>query len=86
MSAQLSRINQAYYLGVNEFLGREPQYNSRLLTQLGNADSKTVQQSAEKYFAPSRWVTATAGPQGLTSILGCTIHGGLGRLLGYPRH
>jgi len=61
MSAKLSRINQAYYLGVGEFLGHGLQYDLRLLEQLSHVNPETVQQTAAKYFAPKSWVIATAG-------------------------
>jgi predicted Zn-dependent peptidase len=61
MSAKLSRINQAYYMGVNEFLGRDVRYDQQLLERLGRVDARSVQRVAGKYFSPKSWVVATAG-------------------------
>jgi predicted Zn-dependent peptidase len=61
MSAKLSRINQAYYLGVNEFLGREVSYDHRLLELLDQVDTQSVRRVASRHFNPSTWVIATAG-------------------------
>lgn len=61
MSAKLSRINQAYYLGLDEFLGREVGYDRRLLRDLEKTNVLTVRDVASKYFRPELWVIATAG-------------------------
>jgi zinc protease len=61
MSAKLSRINQAYYLGLDEFFGRDLGYDKRLLSALGKIDALAVRNMAAKYFRPELWVIATAG-------------------------
>ena len=61
MSAKLSRINQAYYLGLDEFLGREVGYDRRLLKDLEKASVLSVSSAAAKYFRPELWVIASAG-------------------------
>jgi zinc protease len=61
MSAKLSRINQAYYLALDEFLGREPGYDKRLLGALSKVTSMTVRDVASRYLRPELWVIATAG-------------------------
>jgi predicted Zn-dependent peptidase len=61
MSAKLSRINQAYYLGVDEFMGRTTGYDRQLLQDLMKVTPETVRRAAEKYFRPDLWVVASAG-------------------------
>jgi predicted Zn-dependent peptidase len=61
MSAKLSRINQAYYLGVDEYLGREPDYDKTLLEQLSQVTAESVRKVASKYFRTDAYVLATAG-------------------------
>jgi len=61
MSSKLSRVNQAYYLGLNEFLGRPINYDQKLATKLSRVTDFTVRQAASRFFKPSGWVVATAG-------------------------
>ncbi len=61
MSAKLSRINQAYYLGVDEFFGRETNSDQLYLDKLNNVTPQSVRQVAAKYFRPENWISATAG-------------------------
>jgi zinc protease len=61
MSAKLSRINQAYYLGVDEFMGQTTGYDRQLLQDLMKVTPETVRRTAEKYFRPDLWVIASAG-------------------------
>lgn len=61
MSAKLSRINQAYYLAVDEYLGREPDYDKTLLQQLSQVTAESVRQVASKYFRTDAYILATAG-------------------------
>jgi len=61
MSAKLSAINQAYYLAVDEFLGRPLQYDQQLLTQLGGVTRETVRRVASQFFSTDAYVLATAG-------------------------
>lgn len=61
MSAKLSRINQAFYLGINEFLGRDVDYDQQLLERLESVNVQTVRQAAARYFNPGNWITASAG-------------------------
>jgi zinc protease len=63
MSAKLSRINQAYYLTVDEFLGRELTYDSRLLEELAQVTVESVRRAASKHFRTDSYVLATAGKQ-----------------------
>jgi len=61
MSAKLSRINQAYYLGLDEFMGRTTGYDRQLLQNLMKVSPETVRRAADKYFRPDVWVVASAG-------------------------
>lgn len=61
MSAKLSRINQAYYLGLDEFYGREIGYDRLLLQKLSKVDVRSIRDAAARYFRPETWVVATAG-------------------------
>ena len=61
MSAKLSRINQAYYLGLDEFMGRTTGYDRQLLQNLMKVSPETVRRTADKYFRPDLWVVASAG-------------------------
>jgi len=61
MSSKLSRINQAYYLGLDELLGRDTPYDPLLIRKLGEIDAASVRRVASKYFRPETWVVATAG-------------------------
>ncbi len=61
MRAELSSINQAYYLGVNEYLGRELDYSSKFLENLAAVDVESVRRAASRYFRTDAYVLATAG-------------------------
>ena len=61
MSAKLSRINQAFYLAVDEYLGRPVGYDKTYLDQLKKADVMSVRQAASKYFRTDAYVLTTAG-------------------------
>jgi zinc protease len=61
MSAKLSRINQAYYMAVNEFFGRPLKYDPTYLETLTKVDLNAVSQSMLKYIRPETSVLATAG-------------------------
>jgi len=61
MSAKLSAINQAFYLAVDEFLGRPLPYDRTLLDRLGAIDREGVRRVAAQYFRTDAYVIATAG-------------------------
>jgi zinc protease len=61
MSAKLSRINQAYYLGLDEFMGRATGYDRQLLQELMKVSPEMVRNAANKYFRTDLWVVASAG-------------------------
>ncbi|MEW6410880.1 MAG: pitrilysin family protein [Candidatus Zixiibacteriota bacterium] len=61
MRAKLSSINQAYYLGVDNFLGRGLRYDSELIASLARIDIAAVRRVASKYFRTDIYVLASAG-------------------------
>ncbi len=61
MSARLSSINQAYYLGVDAYLGRELGYDRQFLEALLKVTVEDVRRVAAKYFKTDGYVLATAG-------------------------
>lgn len=64
MSAKLSRINQAYYMAVNEYLGRTPAHDSEYLANLSKVTLMDMGQVIQKYIRPETVVLATAGKRG----------------------
>jgi len=61
MRAKLSRINQAYYLGVDKYLGRPADYDKTLLRQLSEVTAESIRRVASKYFRTDAYVLASAG-------------------------
>jgi zinc protease len=58
---KLSRINQAYYMGVYEYLGLGYDYDDKQIEKIRNVTAEQVQQAAQKYFDTKNYVLATAG-------------------------
>ncbi len=61
MSAKLASINQAFYLGVDEYLQRGYAYDAQYLSQLSQVSLSSVRQVISRYFDTERYVIATAG-------------------------
>jgi predicted Zn-dependent peptidase len=61
LTAQLSRINQAYYMGVHEFLGLGYDHGERLAGQVRAVRPADVQRVARTYFDTENYILATAG-------------------------
>jgi len=61
MSAKLSRINQAYYLAVDNYLGRAVGHDKEFLTQLEQVTVESVRRVASLYFRTDNYVLTTAG-------------------------
>ncbi len=61
MSAKLSRINQAYYLGLNEMYDRSVSWDGELLNRLDQVTTVSIRNVASRYFRPEVWIEATAG-------------------------
>jgi zinc protease len=61
MSAKLSSINQAYYLGVDEYLGRKLGYDRDYLSALQAVNASDIRRVASKYFRTDRYIMTSAG-------------------------
>ena len=61
LTAQLSRVNQAYYMGVNEFLGLGYDQSDHVAQQVRAVRPSDVQRVARMYFDPDNYVLATVG-------------------------
>lgn len=60
-SAKLSAINQAYYLGLNEFEGLPLDYDRRLLSTLSSITADKIRRIASQYFTTDSFILSTAG-------------------------
>jgi predicted Zn-dependent peptidase len=58
---RLSRINQAYYMGVNEFKGAGYDYDDKYIESLRKVTIDQVKQAAEKYLDTDNYVLAVVG-------------------------
>lgn len=61
LTANLSRINQAYYMGVYEYLGLGYNYGEQYIKDIRAVTPDQVRETAEKYFDTKNYVIATAG-------------------------
>lgn len=61
LMARLSRINQAYYMGVNEYLGLGYNYDDIFMDKIRSVTAEQVAETAQKYFDTKNYVIATAG-------------------------
>ncbi len=61
MSAKLSSINQAYYLGLNEFLGYSKDRDDEFLAQLALVDINSIRRACSKYVRTGSEIVASAG-------------------------
>ncbi|MEW5923682.1 MAG: pitrilysin family protein, partial [Candidatus Zixiibacteriota bacterium] len=61
LTARLSRINQAYYMGVNEYLGLGYDYDDTYINKIRSVTAAHVSELAGKYFDTKNYVIATAG-------------------------
>ncbi|MFQ5500517.1 MAG: M16 family metallopeptidase, partial [Candidatus Zixiibacteriota bacterium] len=61
MSSKLSRINQAYYLGIGEYLERPDNSDHRLLEELSRINAGDIRRVATKYFCADACVKVSAG-------------------------
>ena len=58
---RLSRINQAYYMGVNECKGAGYDYDDKYIETLRKVTADQVKQVAEKYLSTDNYVLAVVG-------------------------
>ncbi|MBN2227883.1 MAG: insulinase family protein [candidate division Zixibacteria bacterium] len=61
LSANLARINQAYYLGVYEYLGLGYNYLESYINAIRAVTPQQVSDAAQKHFDTKNYVLATAG-------------------------
>ncbi|MFH1892832.1 MAG: pitrilysin family protein [Candidatus Zixiibacteriota bacterium] len=61
LTRNLSRVNQAYYMGVNEYLGVGYAFSDNWIGDLRTVTADDVQRVAKKYFSTEKYVIATAG-------------------------
>ncbi|MCP4569440.1 MAG: insulinase family protein [FCB group bacterium] len=61
LTRRLSRINQAYYMGVNEYLGVGYDYEKRYLPKMRALTVDQVKNAAAKYFDTQNYILSTAG-------------------------
>ncbi|RME30052.1 MAG: hypothetical protein D6800_02195, partial [Candidatus Zixiibacteriota bacterium] len=61
MSAKLSRINQAYYMARDEFLGKPIDADPEFLKELQQVDAAAVRRVAATWFRTDAPIIATAG-------------------------
>jgi zinc protease len=61
LTRNLSRVNQAYYMGVNEFLGVGYDFGSKWIEKLRAVTPDAVQRVAKQYFSTENYFLATAG-------------------------
>jgi zinc protease len=61
LTARLSRINQAYYMAVNQFLVGKYDVEDDLLTAMKAVTAADVKRVAQKYFDTKNYVLATVG-------------------------
>ena len=57
---RMTRIGQAYALGFNELLARDPDFDTKLDAALGAVTPEDIKRVARRYLVPSRMVTAIA--------------------------
>lgn len=58
---RLSRINQAYYMGVNEFLGVGYDYDQKYIEKIRAVTKEKVKEVAQKYLDTKNYVLAVVG-------------------------
>lgn len=61
LTARLSRINQAFYMAVNQFVGRGYDYEDDFIRQLREVTPEDVTRVAARYFDTKNYVLATVG-------------------------
>lgn len=61
LTRRLSRINQAYYMGVYEYLGLDYDYEKEYIPKLRALTAEDVTAAAAKYFDTVNYVLATVG-------------------------
>jgi predicted Zn-dependent peptidase len=61
LTARLSRINQAFYMAVNQFLGRGYAYEDNFIQRMRSISADDVRRVAQQYFNTTNYALASAG-------------------------
>lgn len=61
LTSRLSRVNQAFFMGVDEFLGLGYDYSDRMIEGIRTVTTDDVQRVAKQYFHADSYVLATVG-------------------------
>lgn len=61
LTSRLSRVNQAFFMGVDEFLGLGYDYSDRMVEGIRAVTADDVQRVAKQYFHADSYVLATVG-------------------------
>lgn len=61
LTSRLSRVNQAFFMGVDEFLGLGYDYSDRMIEGIRAVTVDDVQRVAKQYFHADSYVLATVG-------------------------
>jgi predicted Zn-dependent peptidase len=61
LTSRLSRVNQAFYMGVDEFLGLGYDFSDRMITAIRAVTVDDVQRVARQYFHADSYIVATVG-------------------------
>ena len=61
LTRRLSRINQAYYMTLYDFLGMGFDYNDEYIDQIRSVTSSDVQRVAQKYYSTENYFLSTVG-------------------------
>ncbi len=61
LTARLSRTNQAFYMGVDEFLGLGHDFSDRMVAGIRAVSTEDVQRVSKQYFRADSYILATVG-------------------------
>ncbi|MFH1699082.1 MAG: pitrilysin family protein [Candidatus Zixiibacteriota bacterium] len=61
LTRQLSRINQLYYMGINEYLELGYDYYDKYVSELRAVTAEQIKAAAQKYFDTQNYVMTTVG-------------------------
>ncbi len=61
LTSRLSRVNQAFYMGVDEFLGLGYDFSDRMIEAVRAVTPADVQRVAKQYFHADSYIVATVG-------------------------
>lgn len=61
LTSRLSRVNQAFYMGVDEFLGLGYDFSDRMIGNIRAVTAADVQRVAKQFFHADSYIVATVG-------------------------